>query len=288
MLRRIIAFLITGQILWTPATSWGKKVQGIDREIDVGGRILHCRIFGSGEPAVVLLSGFNCSQYYWDGIVHSIAKKTTVITYDRAGYGESEIGDGPVDGMHASRDLRNLLKKLPVTSPFVVVGHSYGGRIARRFAAGYPELLHSLVLIDSIQEDWLEDFESIMTEEEREFFEQDFESQSNSSYTGSSGAMRESREFKTTEEQLRKIKIRLHVPLVILTAGNRIEYRFRRYLRKQAHKRYLMVLAKNQKRLLTFSTNSKQVIVPRSGHHIHRDRPNVVIRTILDLVKNLK
>ena len=286
IIKRFIAVLITGQILWSPVFSWGKKAQGADREIDVGGRVLHCRIFGSGGPAVVLLSGFDCSQYYWDGIVHPIAKKTTVITYDRAGYGKSETGTRPVDGKHSARDLKNLLKSLPVDPPFLVVGHSYGGRIARRFAADYPELLHSLVLIDSIQEDWNEDFKAVMTEEERELYEQEYEFQDNFPYTRTEGAAKEIRQLDTTVKQLRNIKTRLKVPLVVLTAGSRVDYRSRRYLHKQVRKRYTMALTENQKRLLTFSSLSKQVIVPWAGHHIHRDRPKVVIRTILDLLKD--
>jgi len=284
--KKFIAFLITGQILWSPVFSWGKKPQGVDREIDVGGRILHCRTFGSGGPAVVLLSGFDCSQYYWDGIVPAVAKETTVITYDRAGYGKSEAGTRPVDGKHTALDLKNLLKSLPVAPPFLVVGHSYGGRIARRFAADYPELIHSLVLIDSIQEDWSKDFKAIMTKEERERYEQEYESRDNLPYTGTEGAAKEVRQFETTEKQLRNIKTRLKVPLVVLTAGNRVDYRARRYLRTQVRKRYAKVLVENQKRLLAFSSLSRQIVVHWAGHHIHRDRPNVVIRTILDLLKN--
>lgn len=286
IIKRFIAFLITGQILWSPAFSWGKKAQDVNREIDVGGRILHCRIFGRGRPAVVLLSGFDCSQYYWDGIVHPIAKKTTVITYDRAGYGKSEAGTRPVNGKHSARDLKNLLKSLPVDPPFLVVGHSYGGKIARRFAADYPELLHGLVLIDSIHEDWNEDFKSIMTAEERELYEQEYESQDNLPYTRTEGAAKEIRQLDTTVNRLRNIKTRLKVPLVVLTAGNRVDYRSRRYLHKQVRRRYTKALAENQKRLLTLSSPSRQVIVPRAGHHIHRDRPKVVIRTILDLLKD--
>ncbi len=41
--------------------------------VDVGGRQLHCRVFGKGKPAVVLISGFNAPQNYWNPIIPDIA-----------------------------------------------------------------------------------------------------------------------------------------------------------------------------------------------------------------------
>ena len=53
--------------------------------IDVGGRKLHCCIFGKGSPTVVLVSGFGAPQTYWNSVIPELAAKTTILTFDREG-----------------------------------------------------------------------------------------------------------------------------------------------------------------------------------------------------------
>ena len=48
---------------------------------------------------------------------------------------------------HAS-ELRALLAGAGIDGPYVLVGHSYGGRIARVYAKEYPAEVVGMVLID--------------------------------------------------------------------------------------------------------------------------------------------
>ena len=121
--------------------------------IDVGGRRLHCAVYGSGGPTVVFVSGFQAPQAYWNPVVPGIAEITTAVTYDRPGYGKSERGDRPVHGLQAADDLHVLLGKLGVSKPYLLVGHSYGGRIVRSFAAAYPADTAGLILEEAGHED---------------------------------------------------------------------------------------------------------------------------------------
>jgi pimeloyl-ACP methyl ester carboxylesterase len=97
----------------------------------------------------VLLSGSRAPQTYWDPIVPAIAEKTTVVTYDRAGYGKSEMGSLGCDGIQSMKDLKALLESTHVPGPWLIVGHSLGGRLARLFAFLYPGDVAGLVLIDT-------------------------------------------------------------------------------------------------------------------------------------------
>jgi pimeloyl-ACP methyl ester carboxylesterase len=74
--------------------------------IDAGGRRIHCVAYGSGSPTVVLVSGLESPQEYWNSVIPDLAAKTTVVTFDRAGIGKSEIGDLPTHGEHTAKDLR--------------------------------------------------------------------------------------------------------------------------------------------------------------------------------------
>ena len=143
-------------------------IKGVERMVDVGGRRLHCFIYGSGGPTVVLVSGFQAPQEYWNPVVPGIAEITTVVTYDRAGYGQSETGDLPVHGRRSADDLHVLLDKLGVPKPYLLVGHSYGGRIVRLFASGYPADTAGLILEEAGHEDLPDAQLAALTGQDRE------------------------------------------------------------------------------------------------------------------------
>jgi len=50
-------------------------------------------------------------------------------------------------------DLYALLSGAAIAPPYVLVGHSIGGIVARRFYARYPGLTAGIVLVDSSHED---------------------------------------------------------------------------------------------------------------------------------------
>jgi pimeloyl-ACP methyl ester carboxylesterase len=73
---------------------------------------------------------------------------TTAVTYDRAGYGESEPGPLPRDAETEAAELRVLLQELAVGEPYVLVGHSLGGLNVQIYAHAYPEDVAGMVLLD--------------------------------------------------------------------------------------------------------------------------------------------
>ena len=48
-----------------------------------------------------------------------------------------------------SEAIKTTLDSLRITKPVILVGHSYGGVVAFDFAIHYPELIHSLVLVEA-------------------------------------------------------------------------------------------------------------------------------------------
>jgi pimeloyl-ACP methyl ester carboxylesterase len=118
--------------------------------VDIGGRRLHVHLTGSGSPTVVLVSGLGETSTYWGGwIAPAVAKNTTVCAWDRAGQGWSDPPARPQDGVAVAADLRALLDRARIPGPYVLVGHSTGGVYARIFAAGYPDQVAGMVLLDS-------------------------------------------------------------------------------------------------------------------------------------------
>ena len=58
----------------------------------------------------------------------------------------------PRNAADAVTDLHQLLAAARVSGPYVMVGHSTGGLIARLYAATYPDQVVGLVLVDAIAE----------------------------------------------------------------------------------------------------------------------------------------
>jgi pimeloyl-ACP methyl ester carboxylesterase len=120
-----------------------------DRRVDIGGYRLHLVCAGHGSPTVVLESGWPGGSSSWASVAPTIAMRTRVCIYDRAGTSASDIGPSPRTPLHLVRELHLLLTRAHVPGPYLLVGHSFGGLLVRLFAATYPHDVAGMVLIDS-------------------------------------------------------------------------------------------------------------------------------------------
>jgi pimeloyl-ACP methyl ester carboxylesterase len=117
--------------------------------IDVGGRMLHVHSTGQGTPVVVLEAGIAASSVSWSMVQERLCHLTTVVSYDRAGFGWSEEGCHGT-ARDAALDLVTMLACSGFKGPYVLVGHSYGGLIVRICQQDFPELVAGMVLVDPV------------------------------------------------------------------------------------------------------------------------------------------
>ncbi len=115
----------------------------------VDGQRVAYRMFGTGAPVVVMITGLGDGLNSFQDVAPEIAKAATVIIYDRAGYGASSAAAGPRDAQAADRELSGLLAQIGVRGPYVLVGHSVGGLFAEYHAAMHPDDVAGLILEDS-------------------------------------------------------------------------------------------------------------------------------------------
>jgi pimeloyl-ACP methyl ester carboxylesterase len=117
--------------------------------VDVGGHRLHLDCTGWGSPTVLLQPGLGEMSSNMGWIAPAVARTTRVRVYDRAGRGWSEPADNPQDGTQIAIDLHRLLQRGHVPGPYVLAGHSFGGRYVLAFAAQYPDDVAGTVLVDA-------------------------------------------------------------------------------------------------------------------------------------------
>ena len=116
--------------------------------VDAGGHQLHIHCTGKGSPIVVLEAAAGSMSAGWAWVQPEVAKITRVCSYDRAGLGWSEAGDGRYIPARVPEELRVLLDRANETGPVVLVGHEAGALFARMFAARFASNTAALVLID--------------------------------------------------------------------------------------------------------------------------------------------
>lgn len=121
--------------------------------VDAAGHRLHINCTGKGSPTVVIENGTGDFSFDWSLVQPSVARSTRVCTYDRAGYAWSEPGPKPRTFRQITMELHSGLQNLGIKGPYILVGQSYGGFLARAFARYYPKEVTGMVLVDAVHED---------------------------------------------------------------------------------------------------------------------------------------
>jgi len=104
---------------------------------------------GEGSPRVLFDYGIAGAAVEWQDIQRELATDTTVCVYDRAGYGWSDPGPSPRTAAQAAAEIAALAEAAGWREPLLLVGHSFGGFDVRYFAARHPAAVAGLVLLDS-------------------------------------------------------------------------------------------------------------------------------------------
>jgi pimeloyl-ACP methyl ester carboxylesterase len=157
------AALLSAPLLWTTAHARLEERRDLDRHplpgrrVDIGGRRLHASTAGAGRPGptALFLTGLGCPLDVWARVQGEVARSMPTVAYDRAGLGGSDRAPGPRTGQAAVDDLDRLLEAIGEPGPYVLVGHSYGGLLARLFADRHPDRTAGMVLVDSSHPDQL-------------------------------------------------------------------------------------------------------------------------------------
>jgi pimeloyl-ACP methyl ester carboxylesterase len=121
--------------------------------VDVGGYRLHLHCTGRGEPTVVLIAGSGDFSFDWSLVQPGVSRFTRVCSYDRAGLAWSDPGPTPRTMRQDAYELHALLRAAGIKSPYILVGHSVGGLIARVYGEQYPKEVAGMVLVDPTHED---------------------------------------------------------------------------------------------------------------------------------------
>jgi len=146
----IAILLVIGYIYQVRTTSADfEQVPPLGQLVNVGGYKLH--IYCSGEwsgPTVVVDAGNGDFSVGWVGIQREVEKSARICTYDRAGYGWSDVSPHPRTATQMAKELHQLLVNAGIEPPYILVGHSLGGMNVRVFSNLYPQEVAGMILVD--------------------------------------------------------------------------------------------------------------------------------------------
>ncbi|MBX2868852.1 MAG: alpha/beta hydrolase [Acidiferrobacterales bacterium] len=269
--------------------------------IKVNGHQVHLHCTGAGSPVVVLEAGLGGFSLEWAGVQNQLSQFTRVCSYDRPGYGWSELSTAPRNAKTIARDLHTLLSESGESGPYVMVGHSLGGHIIRLFAHEHADEVASLVLVDASHENMFQFLQkrprharerkartitrrSEIAPRLPKNFPPQFESVALNHlnrFETRFAIQNEMRQFRRSADEVRAISSLPGVPVTVIS---------RSPLAIAASGETGLIAAKwsemqmdLQKRL----GNSDHVIAIDSGHYPHLDQPELVTTTILSQVNNL-
>jgi len=265
-----------------------------------GGRKLYLECRGAGSPTVVLEAGTGDRADVWsdpsghgEPVLPAVARFTRVCAYDRPGTfrspGKLSRSD-PIAMPRSARDivldLRALLRAAHVPGPYVLVGHSFGGLVARLYTTTYPRSTAGLVLIDAQNEHYAAAYKKFLTPEQ---------------YTAAvlnpgpppglesySAIERLSLEVSAAQMSQAQADTPLgRMPLVVLSHSRELPNPFG-LPADWPIEPLERAFQDSQDKLADLVPGASHVIAAKSGHYIQLDQPELVTREIRRVVRAVR
>ncbi|KAF2726770.1 alpha/beta-hydrolase [Polyplosphaeria fusca] len=127
--------------------------------IDIGSHSLALYTHGpepnsSKDPVVLFVCGVATSSLVWAAVARLLPPSTRSYTYDRSGFGSSELSLLPPSAENIALELSRLVENALIQNPLILVGHSWAGVIVREYIAltGNGPHIAGLVLVDANHE----------------------------------------------------------------------------------------------------------------------------------------
>lgn len=209
----------------------------------------------TSTPLVICFhgSGESCSPS-WSELSKTLSQTYRVLLYDR--------GSARVAPEQTTKHLESYLEQQGLLHPYVLIAHSHGGTFARHYLHKHPHKVASMVLVETGQETALPP-----KIEDRQYTHPPLGAKPLSVIRGNS-LIGKWKELETMESQPSLDTGKIAAQRKLLEAWDSADEQLK-------------------KKQLKLSRNSRYVYVPDCGHHVVRDRPDVVVAEVEWIMNNL-
>ena len=245
--------------------------QVIDSLVDVGGYNMHFNIIqGKGTP-IIFEAGAGNSGSVWNSIlepIHSVTG-TTLITYDRSGFGQSELNpnhteDSDYGIVNGIEELEKGLQELGYDDDIILVSHSYGGLYNALYASRHPEDTKYVILIDAVVNSYWTD-ELLEEYHSDPVLREDFNRE---------GMYYLAANYVETCRYMRSVEFPTNTPVLNIYAENIVKIGSEFENTDEAWNKTLKEYGDSR-------SNVKTILAEGSGHYIFIDNPGLIINAII-------
>lgn len=239
--------------------------------VTIGSSKIYYVLQGRGIPPVVFVSGMAHDHRTWKLIQDSVSKETTTLSYDRSGLGASEYHGEKKDLTTMVNEVNELVTKVGIHQPFILVAHSMGCQIVKKYITLYPNKVKGIIFLDpGYNENYLKERipDSLWQEREQAIkkYQPDF----------NKAQMEEGANHTRINEEADQITKVPQIPTIFFTATMVTDFPASAMEQKVKMERHLLWLKEMPK--------AKHILINNSWHYIHMDAPNEVIKAIHSMV----
>ncbi len=109
---------------------------------------------GQGSPVLMIHgASANAREYMISLAPHLEDEAVRLLMADRPGHGHSQRIQNGYDLGRQAAALRQITQQ-QTDQPVILVGHSFGGAVALRYALDYPDAVRAVVLLAPVTHDW--------------------------------------------------------------------------------------------------------------------------------------
>jgi len=141
-----------------PASGTASSGSAADQSSGDGPRItlspdnvhIEYRVYGHGNPAVLLVHGWACDENYWHAQLDALKARYTVVTLNLAGHGASGANRTDWSIANYAQDVAAVARQLP-NPQLVLVGHSMGAAVTLAATPLIGERVIGVVAVEALR-----------------------------------------------------------------------------------------------------------------------------------------
>ena len=111
---------------------------------------------GAGQLTLLVVPGLGASASAWSVVLPALRRSVRTCIYDRPGLGQSPAppdAAATVDAGELGMQLWAALRAIGEHGPYLVLGHSFGGLVARALVAAHRPSIAGVLLVESVTPD---------------------------------------------------------------------------------------------------------------------------------------
>jgi pimeloyl-ACP methyl ester carboxylesterase len=240
--------------------------------VETDGHKVYFDCEGTGSPTVVFLSGWGEDSSSWGSVFDGSSHMTRSCEYDRYGLGLTSVYSAlprkARDAHDQVREFEQLLRNAAIAKPYVLVGHSWGGALARLYAGTHDDV-KAVVFVDSSspgQDTALAAAVPPKRADEPELF-----TELRNAHASDPLHNPENLDWAKSLAEVGEVTSLGNRPEIVITAGNTFA---------GIADVLFPVWSRLQNKLAGLSSRSVHVLAPTSTHFVQTDAPEVVLASV--------